>query len=183
MIGFFYDNFLKKREANFASLQLFVFYLFLVILDIKTTLLTDENLKHEGNIITTFFVDNKQEFIIYVLGIAFMSITLTYIANIFMVKCTFEKKNNSIKKTTASIIIIFFYTHFLSLLWVIPNNLLHFIGINGNSDWILFDFSKCYVLLSSKYYPYYQIIMQSALFFIAIILFIKLKYNIQYRNQ
>ena len=28
MIGFFYDNFLKKREATFASLQLFVFYLF-----------------------------------------------------------------------------------------------------------------------------------------------------------
>lgn len=58
----YFKEFNKQRDK--FCLSVFIRYLFSTcFLDIITTLLTDENLKHEGNI-TTFFVDNKQEFII-----------------------------------------------------------------------------------------------------------------------
>lgn len=162
---------LKKRETNFVSLKLFIIYFCLVMLDILTTLMTDENLKHEGNIITTFFVNNKFEFIIYVLVIASISVFLTHLSSKYLIFMKPEDNLIGVKKFLASITVIFFYTHLVSLLWVIPNNILHNIGINGNDNWLFFDLSKSYVHLCNKYYPYYQIVMQVLLFVLAYIIF------------
>lgn len=153
----------RKREASFVSLNLIVIYFLLVLLDIYTTLLTDENLTYEGNIITLFFVDNKIEFIIYVLSIAFASISLVIIADKLIQKRnsgTIPDSKKPIRNHFSFLIFVLFYTHIFSLLWVIPNNTLHFIYTKNYVNCLLFDLSKTYVGLCSDSFPFYQITIQ-----------------------
>lgn len=168
------DMGVKHPFEKFKLTKLFVFYLILVSFDIVTTLMTDVDLKYEGNVITTFFVNNQYEFIVYVYTIAFASVICVYFSNQYLIKSYYCEKKNVQKLFLSSIIIVFFITHLLSLFWVIPNNILHNIGINGNTEWPLFQISKLYIHFGVRFYPYYQIIMQVVLFVFAILIFMKL---------
>lgn len=169
-----YDNMkFKNSKSSFISLHFIIIYFVLVILDVVTTLLTDLNLKHEGNPISNFFVDTPAEFVVYVALIALISVLLVVVSNRWMIiqLYSLNKLKISFKYILSFIIIVFFYTHILSLLWVIPNNILHFIGINGNSDWLFYKTSAMYVNFCSLSFPWFQISMQIIAFIISIAYF------------
>lgn len=184
---YFNMNF-KNSKASFASLNLIVFYLVLVSLDIITTLLTNVDLKYEGNFITTFFVATPEEFIVYVIIIAVTSVLLVYYANRYLIKTNkftnqFRSHFEKAKYIFSLIIIVFFYTHIISLIWVIPNNLAHFIGINGNSNWIFYTLSLEYINFCSIFFPCYQLSIQLISLLLSIAFFRNQKANIFTSSQ
>lgn len=182
----FFKMNLISRETSFVSLYLYVIYFLLVFLDIITTLLTDINLKYEGNIITNFFVNSTNGFIIYVLIISISSFIITIIADRYFIKL-YKYKNNiyrlKLKSFLFSIVLVFFYTHIISMLWVIPNNILHYIGLNGNENWILYNNSSIYVNFSGEYYPWYQLIIQLICIIISFMYFKKKKNQVKRQFQ
>jgi hypothetical protein len=164
---FFYGS---GKTYRVVPLPLLYIYPILVALDVLLTYLSTPDLKYEYNVIIKTLNLSWAE-IIFGASITVMCVIML-IVKAETVFAT-DHQNNSrsnIHKVLFSLVVVFFYSHFLYSIFVIVNNYLSFIYLQGKDDFFLKELAVKYVYFYQPIMSWYCLSIYFILFFVGLII-------------